>query len=192
MKESHCCCNCKCLIIKDKVLIEAMQKGQDAQAGHACDFCIKRQPMAFNEVKKCCKGHSTLAEHIRQELVQRQGKRHAIRIMNDAYGKGIVCGQVENTSLRAYTRDNYFTGAASINTCQTDNVFGQNYVDMILRLNDKHISDRHIVFSEFYMRSDVHIELFATWPLCMGSVFATKESGIYLLMNLCLTGRLKC
>ena len=55
----------------------------------------KRQPMAFNEFKECCKGHSTLAENICQEPLQRQGKRHVPRIMNDAYGKGIVRGQVE-------------------------------------------------------------------------------------------------
>ena len=65
-----------------------MQMAQDAQAGYACDYCTKRQPMAFNEVKECCKGHSTLAENIRQEPLQRQGKRHATRIMNDTYGKG--------------------------------------------------------------------------------------------------------
>ena len=60
---------------------------QDAQAGYACDYCTERQPMAFNEVKECFKGHSTLAENIRQEPLQHQGKRHATRIMNDAYGK---------------------------------------------------------------------------------------------------------
>ena len=50
-----------------------MQMAQDAQAGYACDYCTKRQPMAFNEVKECCKGHSTLADHIQQEPLQRQG-----------------------------------------------------------------------------------------------------------------------
>ena len=91
---------------------------QDAQARHACDYCTKRQPMAFNEVKECCKGHSTLVENIRQQPLQRQGKRHATRIMSDAYGKGIVRGQVENTHLRAYSRDNDATSAESIKTCQ--------------------------------------------------------------------------
>ena len=53
-------------------MVEAMQMAQDAQAGYSCDYCTKRQPMAFNEVKRCCKGHSTLAENIRQEPLQRQ------------------------------------------------------------------------------------------------------------------------
>ena len=73
-------------------MIEAMQMAQAAQAGYVCDYCTKHQPMAFDEVKECCKCHSTLAENIRQGPLQRQGKRHATRIMNDAYGKRIVRG----------------------------------------------------------------------------------------------------
>ena len=87
-------------------MVEAMQMAQDAQAGYACDCCTKRQPMAFDKVKECCKGHNALAAHFRQEPLQRQGTRHATRIMSDAYGKGIgkgiVRGHVENTNLRAY------------------------------------------------------------------------------------------
>ena len=43
--------------------------------------------MALNEVEECCKGHRLLAEHIRQEPLRRQGKRHTTRIMCEAYGK---------------------------------------------------------------------------------------------------------
>ena len=39
-------------------MIEATQIAQNAQAGYACDYCTKRQPMAFNECKECCKGRS--------------------------------------------------------------------------------------------------------------------------------------
>ena len=73
-------------------MVEAMQMAQDAQAGYACCVCTKRQPMACNEVKECCKGHTTLAEHIGQEPLQRQGKRHATRILSEAYSKGSVRG----------------------------------------------------------------------------------------------------
>ena len=97
-------------------MLEAVYMAQDAQAGYASDYCTKRQPMASNEVKDCCKGHSTLAENIRQEPLQRQGKRHAIRTMNDASGKGIVRGQVENTNLFAYSKDNDVTSAEPIKT----------------------------------------------------------------------------
>ena len=100
----HCCLNPRCLNNPDRVIVEGAQATQDAQAGYACDYCTKRLPMAFNEVKECCKGHHSLADKTRQEPISRIDKRHAIRIMSDAYGKGIVRGQVENTNLRAYTK----------------------------------------------------------------------------------------
>ena len=86
----------------DKYIIEAAQIAQDAQAGYACDYCTKRQPMAFNEVKECCKGHTALALTVVRGPINQQGKRHAIRLVNDLYGKGIVRGQVENSNPRAY------------------------------------------------------------------------------------------
>ena len=66
------------------------------------------------------KGHSTLAAKLRQEPMQRQGKRCTTRIMCHAYGRGIVRGQVENTHLRAYTRPDDVTAAEYFKTCQTE------------------------------------------------------------------------
>ena len=88
----------------EDIIVEATQVAQDAQAGYACDYCNKRQPMAFNEVKECCKGHQDLSRRLAGERVSYIGKRHATRLMSDAYGKGIVRGQVENTNLRARAR----------------------------------------------------------------------------------------
>ena len=86
-------CDKDCLGEREEALIvEAMQFGQDAQAGYACDYSAKRQPMAFNEVKECCKGHQTLHEQLRGDRTSYIGKRHASRLMSDAYGKGIVRG----------------------------------------------------------------------------------------------------
>jgi hypothetical protein len=61
----------------------------------------------LNEVKECCKGHTTLSQRVRSEdaCVIRIGKRHATRLMSDAYGRGIVRGQVKSTNLRAYHKD---------------------------------------------------------------------------------------
>ena len=92
----HCCPREECSGKSDRYIIESAQVAQDAQAGYACDYCTKRQPMAFNEVKECCKGHTTLASNIARESINKQGKRQAIRSINDLYGKGIVRGQVEN------------------------------------------------------------------------------------------------
>ena len=135
-------------------MVEAMQVAQDAQAGYACDYCTKRLPMAFNDVKECCKGYSTSAENISQEALQHQGKRHATRNMNDAYGKGIVRGQVENTNLCAYSIANDVTSTESIKTCKTVSLSGANYVDVIQRLNDRVVAARNTVLAEVDMRSN--------------------------------------
>ena len=85
----HCCPREECLGKSDRYIIESAQVAQDAQAGYACDYCTKRQPMAFNEVKECCKGHIALAANIAREPINKQGKRHAIRLINDLNGKGM-------------------------------------------------------------------------------------------------------
>ena len=152
--ESHCCTDETCLKNSDKLMIEATQMAQ--QAGYACDYCTKRQPMAFNEVKECCKGHQTLGEHICREPVNRIGKRHATRIMSDAYGRGIVRAQVENTNLRAYSTESDVTAAESIKTCKTEAFYGHNSVDIVQNLNDKHVPGTSTVFAEVDMRSKRH------------------------------------
>ena len=43
-------------------MIDATQMAPYAQAGYACDSCAKRQLLAFDEVKECCKGDNSLAE----------------------------------------------------------------------------------------------------------------------------------
>ena len=124
--ETHClACPHDCTHTTDESeLIESAQVAQDAQAGYACDYCNKRQPMAFNEVKECCKGHQDLTERVGDRSVNYIGKRHHVRMMSDAYGKGIVRGQVENTNLRAHAKPNDVTFAESIRTCQTECFFG--------------------------------------------------------------------
>ena len=128
---------CAEMEISDEEIVRAAQIAQDAQAGYACDYCTKRPPMAFNEVKECCKGHKDLTGKLHGESTDYIGKRHAMRIMSDAYGKGIVRWQVENTNLRAYAKDNDVTFAECFRTCQTETFYGREYVDMVQRINDK-------------------------------------------------------
>ena len=137
----------------DRHIIESAQIAQDAQAGYACDYCTKRQPMAFNEVKECCKGHTVLAENIARQPVNTQGKRHAVRIMNDLYGKGIVRGQVENTNLRAYSTKTDVTAAEAIMTSGTTPFYGRNYVDAVETMNDKRITPNSSKFVEVDART---------------------------------------
>ena len=126
---------------------------QDAQAGYACDYCTKRQPMAFNEVKECCKGHMTLAANIAREPINKQGKRHAIRLINDLNGKGIVRGQVENTNLRAYYKKGCVTAAEAIMTATPEAFYGRNYVDVIEALQDNIIHPNSTKLVEVDARS---------------------------------------
>ena len=153
---SHCCDDEACLQNSDEALVRAAQEAQDAQAGYACDYCTKRQPMAFNEVKECCKGHSNLSQRVRSECVNRIGKRHAMRLMSDAYGKGIVRGQVESMNLRAYHKDSPVTAAESITTCLTARFYGVEYVNLVQRLSDQILPDNVSVLAEVDMRHKVH------------------------------------
>ena len=148
-------CDEKCVHddVDDDEIVRAAQIAQDAQAGYACDYCTKRPPMAFNEVKECCKGHSDLTEKLHGETTNYVGKRHAMRLMSDAYGKGIVRGQAENTNLRAYSKENAVTSAESFHTCQTEAFFGREYVDMVQRVNDGATIERKACFGEIDMRN---------------------------------------
>jgi hypothetical protein len=152
--ETHCCKDESCTMNADESgIIQAAQASQDAQAGYACDYCNKRQPMAFSEVKEFCKGHVDLTAKTRGESINYIGKRHATRLMSDAYGKGIVRGQAENTNLRAYEKANDVTAAETFRTCQTVAFYGREYVDIVEKMNDKKASEKAAVFGEVDFRN---------------------------------------
>ena len=98
--ESNCCDDEACLRNDDKAVVHAARGAQHAQAGYACDYCTKRQPCAFNEVNGCCKGHTNLSQRVLSQgaCANHIGKRHATRLMSDAYGRGIVRRQVKYKS----------------------------------------------------------------------------------------------
>ena len=79
--------------------------------------------MAFKECMECVKGHRQLASDLRNEGLKRIGKRHAMRLMSDAHGKGTVRAQVENTHLRAYGISSDVTLAESFKTCGTQSFY---------------------------------------------------------------------
>ena len=131
-------CDGVCLpTIDEEEMVLASQLAQDAQAGYACDYGNKRQPMAFTEVKACLKGIRALGQHVGQLPPPRQIKRFALRICNDAYGKGIVRGHTENTNLRAYTKEHDITSAETVRTAYTTSFFGGEFLNIVERLNDQ-------------------------------------------------------
>ena len=134
--ETHTCPE-QCLNeLEEELVVTAAQVAQDAQAGYACDYCNKRQPVACNEVKEWCKGHAALAQQVAHARRNYIGKRHATRFMADAYCKGIVRSQVESTNLRARHLDTDVTRAEFFCTADTRSFFGKPYVDIVQRLND--------------------------------------------------------
>ena len=141
-KETHCCADEECLKQHDDMIIEAAQVGQDAQAGYACGYCTKLQPMAFNDVKECCKGHRTLSTQTATEHINRIGRRHAIRSTSEADGKGTVRGEVENTNLRAYSKSHDVSSAEAIHTSLATFLFGREFENMVQILNGKGMSTR--------------------------------------------------
>ena len=104
--------------------------------------------MAFIEVKECCKGHQDLGSKLRGEETHYAAKRFVNRILSDAYGRGVVRGQVENTNLRAYQKESDVTFAECIKTCSTESFFGKEFADLEERMVDKSGPNRHAVFGE--------------------------------------------
>ena len=76
------------------------------------------------------------------------GKRQATRLMSNAYNKGIVCGQVENTTVQAYSKESDVTSAESIRTCLTEGFYGREYVRIVKSLNDKSVFETVSVIAE--------------------------------------------
>ena len=68
--------------------------------------------------------------------------------MNDAYGRGIVRGQVENMNLRAYHQLSRVTAAEAIITCRTSRFAGVEYVNVVQRLTDHVLPDNATVIAE--------------------------------------------
>ena len=83
-----------------------------------------------------------------------------MRLMSDAYGKGIVRGQAENTNLRAYGKDHDITSAECFRTCQTESFCGRECIDLVHRLNDGLMSDKKAFFSEIDLRDPGRRKIF--------------------------------
>ena len=80
-------------------------------------------------------------------------KRHATRLMSDAYGRGIVRGQSENTNLRANGKSNDVCAEKSFRTCGTTSFFPTEYFDMVERPIKSNADARAAVFGEVDSRN---------------------------------------
>ena len=106
----------------------AAQRAQDAQTGYCSDYCAKNQPMGFHEIKEYQKGHIALSATLKNDSINQIGRRHANRILSDAYCKGIVRGQVECCNLRANHVENQIVAAERISTANFSLFPGHAYL----------------------------------------------------------------
>ena len=117
----------------------AVQRAQDAQTGYCSDYCAKNQPMAFHEIREFQKGHCKLHAEILQrgDSLDKVGKKHAMRIMSDAYLKGIVREQVECCNLRANHSEESAVAAERVTSSVLQAFPGGAFLNVIRRLADK-------------------------------------------------------
>ena len=112
----------------------AAQRAQDAQTGYCCDYCAKNQPMGTHELKEFQKGHVVLSARLQNQPLEQVGKRHMGRLMSDAYGRGIVRGQVEGCNLRANHKLGQTVAAERISTTGFVALPGHAYIAAVKSL----------------------------------------------------------
>ena len=115
----------------DMDVVLAAQRAQNAAAGYAADYQCKRSASSFNKCKEFKKGHHALAERERGRPVSYIGFRHAIRLLSDLYGKGVVRSAQESANLRAYADPRDVTSAESIKTAKTAMMPGAEAVRLV-------------------------------------------------------------
>ena len=103
-------------IAEKRAIALAAQRAQDAQTGYCSDYCSKNQPMGFHEIKEFQKGHIALHATLTDADLNSSGKRHASRLLSDAYCKGLVRGQVESCNLRANHIEGQIVAAERLST----------------------------------------------------------------------------
>ena len=98
------------------------QRTQAAQAGYACDYMNKRNPIAVHEVNAWMAGQQHLYEELKDTKTGYLGARAAKRLITDCYGRGVVRGAVESTKLILDSQHSDPTHAESIKTAQVADI----------------------------------------------------------------------
>ena len=91
-----------------------------AQSGYPCDYYCKRLARGFQEVRHHTKGHHAMQEAIKARPCSYIFKRHAARILSDAYGKDIVRSLQVWVSLNVMSNDIDVTAAETITTAMQE------------------------------------------------------------------------
>ena len=100
-------------------MTQQAQVNQAAQAGYACDYSNKRNPIAVNEVQEWKKSQKDLEAELQNNASSGYvGARVSKRLMTDAFARGVVRGSVECANLIDHAGRDDPTAAEAIKTAQ--------------------------------------------------------------------------
>ncbi|CAE7430528.1 unnamed protein product, partial [Symbiodinium sp. KB8] len=96
------------------------QVNQAAQAGYACDYSNKRNPIAVHEVKEWQRSQAELATELENNPSSGYvGARASKRLMTQCFARGVVRGSVECANLIDNAGHGDPTAAETVKTAQT-------------------------------------------------------------------------
>ena len=96
------------------------QVNQAAQAGYACDYSNKRNPIAVHEVKEWQRSQAELATELENNPSSGYvGARASKRLMTQCFARGVVRGSVECANLIDNAGHSDPTAAETVKTAQT-------------------------------------------------------------------------
>ncbi|CAE7884687.1 unnamed protein product, partial [Symbiodinium sp. KB8] len=100
-------------------MTQQAQVNQAAQAGYACNYSNKRNPIAVNEVQEWKKSQKDLEAELQNNASSGYvGARVSKRLMTDAFARGVVRGSVECANLIDHAGRDDPTAAEAIKTAQ--------------------------------------------------------------------------
>ena len=108
------------------------------------------------------------------------GKRHAMRFMSDAYGKGIVRGQVENTNLRALHDPRNILSAETFRTAMIQAFYGREFLDLVGRLCHRKAATKRPQYFAWDLRNRSKARL-TLRDICVLYGYRPKGSPVWLL-----------
>ena len=118
-------------------LTQQAQVNQAAQAGYACDYQNKRNPIAVNEVQEWRKSQQDLEAELQGNTSAGYvGARASKRLMTDIFARGVVRGSVECANLIDNASASDPTTAEAIKTAQVAEMSLRNGTELLQAATD--------------------------------------------------------
>jgi Methionine synthase I, cobalamin-binding domain len=100
------------------------QTSQAATVGYQTDYASKRKPIPVQEIRLWTQGHRALRIRNVRAPIGYLTRRHAKRILSDAYCRGVVRGAVEASNLSAHFSEHDPLAAETVRTADSTNFPG--------------------------------------------------------------------